>query len=1383
MEEHPEASPAEVGWSLVSTRSLFDHRAVVVGEDRAELLTGLEALARGEQAPQLVQADPGRGRTAFLFSGQGSQRPGMGAELYRTYPVFAEALDEICGHFDALLGRSLRELVFASPGSDEGQLLHRTGFAQPALFALETALYRLVRSLGAAPDFLIGHSVGEISAAHAAGVLTLADACKLVAARARLMEAAPDSGGMIAVEADEEEIRGCIGEFDGSVAVAAVNSPQSVVISGERPTVEKVAAYWEAQGRRTTTLRVSHAFHSAMMDGVLAEFRAVAETVSFAPPRIPVVSNVTGRPATAGELCTADYWARQLRNTVRFMDGVSSLLAEGVTTFVELGPDATLTALAEACVAGNGPTPTLTSVLRRDRPEARTLATALAEAHVANSTVARPLLGCDATQTQVDLPTYPFQRTRYWLEAKATVRRPSAGREPEPSTGHPLLGTPVEVAGTRERWFGGQLSADRPWLVRDHRVLGRSVLPGSAMVEWALAAARTTARMESTAWTLRDLTFNAFLPLPDDGTPITVQAAVQATTHNTHQVHCYSRDFAGSAAGVGDWTEHATVGSVGPGERPRPVPGHLTGPTEPTTELPTGPFYDSFRRTGLDYGPPYRALHSLRRDGDRATGLVVADEAARDQDAYLLHPVVLDACFQLVGAFLAEDTAPHVPAAVDRIDVYGALPARVVCRARRHDTTVPGSITLDLEVSAESGEVLVTVEGLLFRAVPRSALAPAAPAPRRYTRGWQPRPDLPVTPVAPRDGDGAWLVCGTDPRAAEDWCERLSALGVPATAVAIGAQAPRPESGTLHVDAGSADDVPQVLDAARGGTERPLAGLILLADAADAADAPGDDATVGSTYELARRSTAVLAGFLRGSAAENPTVVLCSTGGDGPADVHAAPDPAQSVLFALTRSVVAEYPDLTCVQVDLEPGAEAPDPGELLGHLAALGGPGHLAVREGRWYELRLREEETAGTPTAVAPHDEAATPDAHQTAAHQAATRPALPVRDGASYLITGGLGGLGLATASWLAERGAACLLLVGRTPTAAVPPEVTALRSRGVRVELLPADMANTADVERVLAYAQRELPPLRGVVHAAGVTGESVLEQTDWSQLSRVLDPKVKGAWNLHHHTHGLDLDFFVLYSAFGATTGLAGQPGYLMANAFLDALAALRRHQGLPALSVGWGTWADTGMAAGAGLVERFAEAGLPGMQTAEALDALGRIPADGPAWVALAAVDWQRYDTANPRPHPDTLLADLRGPAASPDDGTITADPGTASAPGAVPDLAALALDRPEEAREDVLERLLDLVVVLLGMSTKERDAMLPTFRHKHLNELGFDSLSTIRLRNRLRADLCADVPADFLFGGGTADEIAELICRQLTARSVLAGDDEPDDDTEVLTL
>ncbi|MGW8993133.1 SDR family NAD(P)-dependent oxidoreductase [Streptomyces zhihengii] len=1358
LEERPEVEPAAVGRSLVSTRALLEHRAVVVGEDRAELLAGLDALARDENTTQVSTATPGSGRTAFLFPGQGSQRPGTGAELYRTYPVFAEALDAVCARFDRHLDRPLREVMFAEPGSPEAALLDRTAYAQPAVFALQTALHALVRSMGPAPDLLLGHSVGGISAAHAAGVLDLADACTLVAARARLMEAAPDDGAMVAVEAEESEMRVCLGEFGDSVSVAGVNAPRSVVISGEDATVEKIASYWEAHGRRTTRLRVSHAFHSAMMNGVLDEFRAVARTLTYHPPAVPVVSDLTGLPATGDDLRTPDYWVRHLRETVRFMDGARTLLAEGVHTFLELGSGATLTAFVEECAAADAttPPPVLAHALHHDRPEARTLATALARIHVANVAVARPRIGYDERTPEVDLPTYAFQGRRHWLD-HGTARRPRAGAQ----GAHPLLGTRIELASGRESWFAGELSATGPWFTEGHVVADRTVLPGSAMLEWALAAVRPAGETAPGGWTLRDVRFDAFLPLPADGGPVPVQAVAEGTAA-TRRVRCLSRRPDGPA----EWTEHATVGAAGPSDRPAPAPAREAEPTGAMPELPTGRLYDAYRAVGLDYGPAYRALRRVWSDGDRAVARVEVPEAARDKDVYLLHPVVLDACFQTLIAF-ADDGALRVPVGLERLDVYAPLPPEVTCRARRRDAEGGEDVLLDLDVLSAGGEVLAVVEGLRFRVVPGGATPPVA---RTYAVTWQPSAAVPAA-TAVREGD--WLVCGADAAAVTAWCAGLAARGVTATAVPTA-----PGAGDTGGPAATARRAFE--DIHRGGAA--VAGLILLTDgvpgtasgtpAGDARTAPGaaepagatapapsgtaaGDGVVATAYRLAEDTTAVLGAFLRTFAARRPDVVVCTSGATAPDGGHLAP--GRSVLTGLTRAVVAEHPELVCVQVDFgsgESGGPAPAPDEVLGRVAALDGSGHLAVRAGHWYEARLGE-----------------------TAAPEAAPGP-LPVRAGATYLITGGLGGIGLAVAARLADRGADTLLLVGRTLPAATPPGIAALRERGVRVETVAADIADEAALDRLLSRAEAELPPLHGIVHAAGVTDGAAVEEADRDGLRRAMDPKVRGAWLLHERTRGLDLGFFVLCSALGALTGLAGQPGYLMANSFLDALAVHRRREGLPALSVGWGAWSGVGMAADRGLLDGFAALGFHGMTPDEALDALDRVPAGGTGHVAVGAVDWARLAAAADRARPDTFVAGLlpavTGPAAATPGGGDTAQ-----------ELARLAVERPDEAPETVLGRLLDTVASVLGLSDAEREAMRPAFGHRRLNELGFDSLTTIRLRNRLRADFLADVPADFLFGGGTARRIAELICRQLAAMSVLAADDEELDDagTEVLTL
>jgi acyl transferase domain-containing protein len=396
-----DADPVSVAAALATTRAAFAERAVVLGESRDDLLAGLRAIAAGEPAPSVVRDAVAPGEVAFLFSGQGSQRPGMGRELYEAFPAYASAFDEICAGFDP----RVRELVL-----DGGPELDRTAFAQAGLFAVEVALFRLVESWGLRPAYLLGHSIGEIAAAHVAGVFSLADARTLVAARGRLMQALPEGGVMVAVRASEDEVRAAL--RDG-VSIAAVNGPASVVLSGEADAVAEVASGW-AKAKR---LKTSHAFHSALMEPMLAEFRAVLAELTFAEPRVPLVSNVTGALATPGLVTDPDYWVRHVRETVRFADGVTALHGEGVRTFLELGPDGVLSALAQDCLPADA---AAVASLRADRPEPRSLVAALARVHTRGGTPDWSRFFAGSGARRVALPTYAFQRSRFWLEATAS---------------------------------------------------------------------------------------------------------------------------------------------------------------------------------------------------------------------------------------------------------------------------------------------------------------------------------------------------------------------------------------------------------------------------------------------------------------------------------------------------------------------------------------------------------------------------------------------------------------------------------------------------------------------------------------------------------------------------------------------------------------------------------------------------------------------------------------------------------------------------------------------------------------------------------------------------------------------------------------------------
>ncbi|MGW5698674.1 acyltransferase domain-containing protein, partial [Streptomyces asiaticus] len=389
VEGDPGLDLVDVGWSLATGRAGLSHRAVVVGVDREGLLGALEG------AP--VVGVPVAGGLGVLFAGQGSQRLGMGRGLYEAYPVFAVAWDEVCAQLDQHLDRSVGAVVW---GDDAG-LIGETAYTQAGLFALEVSLYRLITSWGVKPDYLLGHSIGELAAAYVAGVWSLEDAARVVAARGRLMQVLPSGGAMVAVAASEDEVRPLL--TDG-VAVAAVNGPEAVVVSGDEDAVQAIADVLAGRGVRTRRLRVSHAFHSARMDGMLAEFGEVLRGVEFRAPEMPVVSNVSG--VVAGEdLCSPEYWVRHVRETVRFADGLETLRGLGVGSFLELGPDGTLTALAD----GDG-----VSVLRRDRSEPLTVMAALGGLYVRGVEVDWDAVFPGARR--VDLPTYAFQRERFWLE-------------------------------------------------------------------------------------------------------------------------------------------------------------------------------------------------------------------------------------------------------------------------------------------------------------------------------------------------------------------------------------------------------------------------------------------------------------------------------------------------------------------------------------------------------------------------------------------------------------------------------------------------------------------------------------------------------------------------------------------------------------------------------------------------------------------------------------------------------------------------------------------------------------------------------------------------------------------------------------------------------
>ncbi|MCL8015541.1 type I polyketide synthase [Streptomyces sp. AS02] len=1263
--------PLDVAYSLATTRTAMEHRAVLTGSDGDELLHALKALADGAPAPQTVRGQTrSSGRTAFLFTGQGSQRLGMGRTLYATQPRFAAAFDAVCEALDAHLARPLRQVVFAE--SDPEGLLDRTEFTQPALFAIEVALFRLLEAWGLRPDFVTGHSVGEIAAAHVAGVLSLPDAAELVAARGRLMQNLPGGGAMFAVQATEEEAREALAGAEDRASIAALNGPSSLVLSGDEDVVAAVAARFEREGRKTKRLVVSHAFHSPHMDGMLEEFGTVVKSLTFAAPAIPLVSDVTGEVAGQDVLGRPEYWVRHVREAVRFSDAVATLRGQRVATFVELGPDATLSAMTRQCL-GDDQDALVVPLLRRDRPEPAGLTAALAELHVRGVSANWEAFFAGLGARRVDLPTYAFQRQRYWLDEPAVEGDvSSAGLT---SAGHPLLGAVTTLAAGDTAVLSGRLSRQtHPWLA-DHVVHDTTLVPGTALLELAVRAGAHLGHE-----TVEELTLQEPMILPEQGA-VRIQVIVGAPEEDGHRsVHLYSRPDGSDGSDAGDddeaWTLHAAGRLTQPGTS-TPETGLAQWPPHGSTEVELDGLYDRLADSGFAYGPAFQALSAVwRRDDELFAQVDLPAEEAAQAGEFGLHPALLDAALHALAWEDLRDGTPsgRLPFSWNgvRLHAVGASSLRV-----RYTGQDAGSVTLT--AADPDGNPVVTVDAFVSRPVSGEQLGKG----RRAA------------------ADGLFQV---------DW----TALPAPAGSATPAAAVRTFASPTALLEALAAGEV--------------LAGDVVV----NCVPAPAGELT-----DVLRRTTGQVLELLRTWLADGPEtpsrLVLVTRRAVAAGPDEDVLDLAAAPVWGLVRSAQSEAPG-RFVLVDVDGDGPVPDqpgtPGSAWATALASGEP-QLALRSGTFLTPRL----------ARATHRGAVATD---------------PAAWQGTVLITGGTGELGALLARHLTtEHGARRLLLTSRSgPDAPGAAELVAeLRELGADVTVAACDVGDRESLAALLGTIPAE-HPLTAVVHTAGVLDDGIITSITPERLDKVLRPKADAALHLHELTQGADLKAFVLFSSVAGTLGSPGQGSYAAGNTFLDALAQHRAAQGLPATSLAWGMWQPSGGMAGtlgAADLKRMERYGVlaisPEQGTALFDDACG----NGRAVMVPVRLDRKALRTSGSNLPP--LLRGLVRTAVR------RAGAGSAVSEGRAETTLRdkLAGLTGEERLKAVTEAVSSAVAGVLGHDSADAVDAGTSFR-----DLGFDSLTSLELRNAVNRATGLRLPATAVFDHPTPTQLAAFVDGEL---------------------
>ena len=1247
----------DVCYTASTGRVHFNHRLAVVAEKQTELTEKLRQFKLEDKVEGICSGklliNATAPKVAFLFTGQGSQYVNMGKELYEQAPVFRAALDECEEILEELGVNSILEIIY--PEGGETSPLDQTAYTQPAIFAIEYALAKLWESWGIKPDVVMGHSVGEYIAATVAGIFSLEDGLKLIAARGRLMQQLPAGGEMVAVMASEAKVKKLLRPYAEKVAIAAINGPKSVVISGEATAVREIVSSLESEKIKTKQLQVSHAFHSPLMEPMLAEWEAVAKELTYHQPEIPVISNVTGTIADKS-ITTAKYWVDHVRLPVRFAEGMDALQKQGVEIFLEVGPKPILLGMGRRCLPKDVGVwlpslrpehiPLQSSLESARSEDFSQMLSSLGELYVRGVKVDWVEYDGEYSRQKVILPTYPFQRQRYWIDNYSRGRNSVSvssnnGFVTEEGTSNPLLGRKLLLPFAQQFRFQTKLTPEFPSYVKDHRYYGKIVVAGASHIVLGLLAGKEA--LNSDSCVVENIEFLQILGA-DETSSRTVQILLDQEKETEYTYQLISCEAGTEYDPSTVWTVHAKakVRSVNNSELPKENIDIAAVKNRCIQSLSSDEYYSTAlepMKGDFHLGPTFQWTEQAWISSTEGLVKVKAGENNEEMQEYWPHPGMVDSGIVPVALLsilreLSQNTENNGNGKKNAIDSEMEIPTYAFAGAKSfkffdnfdidddlwYYTKIDESSSYDRgELLGETyllngdGKVLAEYSGIDFRQLSRKLLLRSFGldfSQWYYQTEWQPAA---LMPGETQETGTYLLFCptGESNSKLKEWSDSLNfqlldqghQCIVVYPADSYKKLSSEGKKQIIQLSPTQPEHFQKLLDEVNELTEElPLKGVIHLWSL----DTDVEELT--KTEEIICGS---IINFLQGmrSLETLPPLLLVTQGASlevrsKESGVSINAQPQQALLWGVGKVITMEYPQLDCRCLDLDPNADEQETlkvllDEVANHQTSTSVENQIRYCQGKRQVARLTQPRLD--------------------------TDAKLAIQTEASYLITGGLGALGLEVAQLLVQQGVKSIALVGRnSPSETAQESIQELEAAGTQVSVFLGDVSVEKDMVNIFQKIQTSLPPLKGVIHAAGVLDDGFIQQMTWQQFTKVTAPKVTGTWNLHKLTKDIPLDFFVCFSSLASVLGSPGQSNYAAANAFMDAVAQYRQNLGLPGLSINWGPWANVGIAARMGAQQqgRLQSQGLQGIQTEQGLQALEEVLATDEAQIAIFNIDW-----------------------------------------------------------------------------------------------------------------------------------------------------------------